>query len=255
MKKLHVLAILVSSIISFSTASYANETAHQHAHWSYEGKTGPEHWAELDEAYKLCGIGQQQSPIDIKSAEVIKKDGLAFEYKPFAADVINNGHTIQFNTVDDTNKILLNNTEFVLKQFHIHVPSEETIDGKHADMVIHLVHADKDNNLAVVALLLNVGEENPAFNKIFNELPTDTDMKISGKQIDINLLLPEDKDYYSFIGSLTTPPCSEGVQWQVMKSPVTISQVQFDSIKAIVSDNNRPTQPLNDRTIKEVDQN
>ncbi|SET54212.1 carbonic anhydrase [Thorsellia anophelis] len=259
-KKLKV-ASFITALLSLPFALQAADNpsaAHEHKeiHWSYTGETGPEHWADLDKSFELCRTGKEQSPIDIKSTQTIKHDGLAFEYQPAMITFVNNGHTVQANLNDSQNSIILDNKPFQLLQFHLHTPSEEAIDGRHSDMVIHFVHSNEDKTLAVVGLLFDIGEENPALEPLLAALPKESgDNNTLAEPFDIKSLLPENKDYYSFMGSLTTPPCSEGVHWQVLKQHVTLSEAQLEQIKAVVSPNARPIQPLNDREIIEVDQN
>lgn len=259
-KRLKIAAVITTLLALPLTTHAADDPhdpqEHHDLHWSYEGKTGPEYWADLDPENTLCRTGTEQSPIDIKSSAVIKREGLAFEYQPAMITFVNNGHTVQANLKDSQNQIMLDGKPFQLLQFHLHTPSEETIDGKHSDMVFHFVHSNEDKTLAVVGLLFDIGEENPALEPLLAALPKTAGDEIAlTEPFDIKALLPADKDYYSFMGSLTTPPCSEGVHWQVLKEHVTVSQSQLDQIKAIVSGNARPVQPINDRKIVEVDQN
>ncbi len=221
------------------------------ANWGYEGKTGPAYWDCLSEEYALCGSGQQQSPIDI--TESIKADlpELVFNYQPIPLIIENNGHTIQV-TADKAGTLKIGENAYQLVQFHFHTPSEEAINGKRTDMVIHLVHQNIQGELAVVAVLLEKGETTNSFiETLWNVMP-----KTQGKaqqhevQIDINQLLPlGQKDYYTFAGSLTTPPCSEGVKWVVLKQTVSISSKQLAQYQAVYSENARPLQPLNDRKV------
>ncbi|MFC0179820.1 carbonic anhydrase [Thorsellia kenyensis] len=249
-----VTVLMSTPLLSMAADNPHAPHTHNNLHWGYSGEAGPQHWAELDESYLLCKTGKEQSPIDIKSSKMIKKMGLSFDYQPAKIDFINNGHTVQANLVDSKNKIVLDNKDFQLLQFHLHTPSEEAIDGKHSDMVIHFVHSSEDKTLAVVGLLFDLGEENPTLNALIDALPAKPgDANTLPTPFDINALLPVDKDYYSFMGSLTTPPCTEGVHWQVLKEHVKISQGQLDKIKAIISENARPIQPLNERKIEDID--
>lgn len=257
MKSTFIKTLLAVSCVSiFTSTAFAASDPHvekHSAHWSYTGETSPEHWADLDDAYSLCRSGKEQSPIDISSAEQSTAGTLKFNYIPTVLSVVNNGHTIQANIQQNAGSVTLDSGEYNLIQFHFHTPSEETIDGKHYDMVAHLVHANDNKELAVVAVLFEVGAENPAIKAMFDALPKEEGKTLEGiNGFDPASLLPANKDFYSFMGSLTTPPCSEGVHWQVMKTPVTLSQAQLDEFKAIFPHNARPIQPLNDRKVLEI---
>jgi carbonic anhydrase len=218
--------------------------------WSYEGKTGPAHWDCLSEEYALCGSGKQQSPIDITESIKANLPALEFNYRPIPLTIENNGHTIQITT-DKAGELKIGDDAYQLLQFHFHTPSEEAINGKRTNMVIHLVHQNAQGELAVVAVLLETGEmANPLIETLWNVIP-----KTQGKpqhhevQIDINQLLPKEKDYYTFNGSLTTPPCTEGVKWVILKQTASISTKQLAQYQAVYTGNARPLQPLNDRKV------
>jgi len=222
--------------------------AHSNAHWSYEGETGPSHWGTLSEEYALCGTGQQQSPIDITESVTADLPPLEFNDSPIPVVIENNGHTIKM-TAAGTLKI--GDDEYQLFQFHTHTPSEEAINGKQADMVIHMVHKNAQDQLAVVAVLLEVGETaNPLIQTLWNVMPK---MVSKAQQydtlIDLNQLLPQDKNYYTFEGSLTIPPCSEGVRWMVLKQPVSISGEQLAQYQSVYPKNVRPLQAVNGRKV------
>lgn len=221
-----------------------------HGHWGYEGHEGPHHWGELDPGFMACKNGKEQSPINITTA---KKSAdlkpIAFSYKASAAEVVNNGHTIQVNLADG-GSIKLGDEEFKLLQFHFHTPSEEQIDGRHFPMVAHLVHKSADGKLAVVAVLLELGQENAALKETFGNMPAKAgDKQTLSAGLNAADLLPQDRTYYAFKGSLTTPPCSEGVRWQVLQKPVSISVGQFAAFKGLYPMNARPIQPLHGRRV------
>jgi carbonic anhydrase len=247
MKKTLVCAAVVASF-AFSNA-FAEEGQ---AHWGYEGKTAPNHWGELHSEFAACSIGKEQSPIDIR--DVKKQDSLpaiGFNYTAGPAEVVNNGHTIQVN-LQSGGTVSLASGEYKLKQFHFHSPSEEKIDGKDYPLVAHLVHSTDDGKLAVVAVLFKQGRENPALARIFGVMPAQGSEKVAlGADFNSADLLPGNQSYYSFIGSLTTPPCSEGVQWQVLKTPVELSKKQIETFRKFYWKNSRPVQPLNNREIRE----
>lgn len=219
-------------------------------HWSYEGAGAPAHWAELDEKYSLCGSGKSQSPIDIPTKGLEHKpQPIEFHYNTSKINVVNNGHTIQAN-YDAGSYAVIGGKKFNLLQFHFHSPSENTIDGKPADMVAHMVHKADDGTLGVVAVLFKAGKENDFLKPIWSNLPLESGTKTaSDDTIFAANLLPEEKSYYHFTGSLTTPPCTEGVNWNVMATMVEASQNQIDAFTSIFPKSVRPVQPLNGRKI------
>ena len=219
-------------------------------HWGYEGNTGPAHWSHLSEEYALCATGKQQSPINIATSVKADLPPLTFNYKSIPLTIVNNGHSIQM-TADKAGTLQVGDDSYQLLQFHTHSPSEGAINGKRFDMVIHLVHKSAKGTLAVVAVFLEKGENpNPLIASLWKVMP-----KVAGKpqqhdvQIDINQLLPSKHDYYAFEGSLTTPPCSEGVKWMVLKQPVSISAEQLAQYREVYFGNARPLQSLNGRKV------
>ena len=225
--------------------------AQEHPHWGYGGKTGPEHWAELEADYGQCRLGREQSPIDIRDAKKADLPPIVFSYTDGPAEIANNGHTVQV-TPSAGGSIRVGDVEYALAQFHFHAPSEEKIAGKAHGMVAHFVHKSAEGRLAVVAVLLDAGRESGAWRPIFDNLPGEVDetRPLPGG-VDPARLLPESRGYYTFVGSLTTPPCSEGVRWFVLKHPVSISQAQLAAFRKLYPHNARPTQPTNGRTIEE----
>src|SRR3954469_3999317 len=219
-------------------------------HWSYGEHGGPAEWAELDEGFATCKLGKFQSPIDIRGAKTTDLPAIRFTYKPSPLKLIDNGHTIQVNYAPGSS-IEVDGKRYDLVQFHFHMPSEEKIDGKAHDMVAHLVHKAFDGQLAVVAVLLDKGGANPTIAAIWKNLPSTKDKEASvNTNIDVATLLPAKKGYYTFQGSLTTPPCSEEVRWFVMKSPVTIAESEVAAFGKLYPMNARPTQPSNGRSIE-----
>ena len=224
------------------------------AHWGYTGHEGPSNWGDLDPKYEMCKLGSSQSPIDIQSKDVVATTGLEkieFNYTTAASKVLNNGHTVQVNLLGGSS-IKVDGIEFNLIQFHFHTPSENNIEGKSFPLEAHFVHASKDGKLAVVALMFEDGAENPALKKIWNKMPTEAGKSnacgLSHEAIDT--MLPKNRDYYRFNGSLTTPPCSEGVRWFVLKDYSTISKAQVEKfLHAVHHKNNRPIQPTNARKV------
>ena len=219
--------------------------------WSYDGEHGPAAWARLAPEYALCGTGQRQSPIDITDGIKVTLDAVKFEYRPSAFRVLDNGHTVLVN-VASGNAIEVMGKRYELVQFHFHRPSEERIDGKVFDMVVHLLHKSADGKHAVVAVLLESGSAQPVVQSVWNNLPLEKGTEVIAQgPIDPAGLLPEDRRYYTYMGSLSTPPCSEGVRWMVMKTPVHVSPEQLQIFARLYPMNARPVQPLHERLIKE----
>jgi carbonic anhydrase len=220
-------------------------------HWSYGGETGPAAWAELKPSFATCATGQRQSPIDIRGGLKVDLEAIKFDYRPTGFNVIDNGHTVQAN-LGLGNSIEVNGRRFELLQFHFHRPSEERINGRQYEMVVHLVHRDPEGRLAVVAVLLEQGRAHPIVQAVWNSLPLEKNEELTAPApLDPSLLLPEDRRYYTYMGSLTTPPCSEGVLWLVLKQPVSLSPDQLTLFARLYPMNARPTQPNSDRLIKE----
>ncbi len=224
--------------------------AHGNVHWSYSGAEGPEKWGDLSTAYELCKTGHQQSPIDIQHTQQAGLAALQVEYEANPLHVVNNGHTIQVNYAAGST-LKLGHTTYQLLQFHFHSPSENTLNGKHFDMEIHFVHKDQDGHLGVLGVFVEKGDSNIALQEIWSHLPkaAKTEAKPKGVVINGRDLLPKSQDYYRFVGSLTTPPCSEGVQWHVMKKPIQASGDQIRDFVDIVGKNNRPVQKLGHRLL------
>ena len=222
------------------------------AHWDYAGSGGPEAWGRMKPEFMTCSTGTRQSPIDIRDGIKVNLDPVQFDYnKPSGFRVIDNGHTVQVN-VAAGNSIEVMGRHYELVQFHFHRPSEERIDGRQFDMVVHLVHKDIDGRLAVVAVLLDRGSAQPIVQSVWNNLPLEKGDEIAARlPIDLNRLLPAERGYFTYMGSLTTPPCSEGVLWMVMKAPVQISADQIGIFARLYPMNARPIQSVAGRLIKE----
>ena len=220
-------------------------------HWDYAGNAGPDAWGTMQPEYSKCSTGTRQSPIDIRGGIAVDLEPIKFDYRPSAFSVIDNGHTVQVN-VEPGNSITITGRRYELVQFHFHRPSEERINGRQYDMVAHLVHKDVDGRLAVVAVLLDRGSAQAIVQSVWNNLPLEKGDEVrAGTRIDLSQLLPEDKRYYTYMGSLTTPPCSEGVLWMVMKQPVPISVDQVAIFSRLYPMNARPIQQADGRLIKE----
>lgn len=232
-------------------AAAAPSHAGHGAHWDYSGEVGPEAWGRLKPEYSQCSTGQRQSPIDIRGGIAVQLEPIQFDYRTSGFSVIDNGHTVQVN-LPPGNAISVLGRRFELLQFHFHRPSEERINGRQYDMVAHLVHQDAEGKLAVVAVLLDRGVAQPIVQAVWNALPLEkNEAQAAPGTIDLNKLLPEDRRYYTYMGSLTTPPCSEGVLWMVMKTPVPVSPEQIDIFARLYPMNARPVQQAAGRLIKE----
>ena len=226
--------------------------ASQSSHWGYSGKEGPKNWGKISKDYAICGSGKNQSPINLTGFISSDLQPIGFNYKPGGSEILNNGHTIQVNYPAGST-ISVNGHEYELKQYHFHSPSENLIDGKSYPMEGHFVHADKDGNLAVVAVMFEEGAANPSLAKAWPFMPKKAGLtKAFEKNASAWDILPGNKEYYRFNGSLTTPPCTEGVTWLVMKTPMTASKAQIAKFTKIMKKpNNRPIQAVNARPVLE----
>ena len=227
----------------------ASESSDAHVHWAYNGAGGPATWSALKPEYSLCGNGQRQSPIDIRGGLAVDLEPVRFDYQASRFAVVDNGHTVQVN-VGPGNSIEVGGKRFELVQFHFHRPSEERIDGRQFEMSLHLVHKDEQGRLAVVGLLFEKGPPQPVLQKVWNNLPLEKNDEAQARvPLELAELLPADRRYFTYMGSLTTPPCSEGVQWIVMRQPVTLTQEQIDIFARIYPMNARPVQSASGRRI------
>ena len=233
-------------------ADHASEAGH--AHWDYANSAdgaGPEAWGRMKPEFARCSSGTRQSPIDIRDGIKVNLDPVQFDYKPSTFRVLDNGHTVQVN-VGPGNSIDVAGRRYELLQFHFHRPSEERINGRQFDMVAHLVHKDIDGRLAVVAVLLDRGSAHPLVQAVWNNLPLEKGDEVPARTtLDLNALLPAERSYFTYMGSLTTPPCSEGVLWMVLKTPMPISSDQIGIFARLYPMNARPIQSASGRLIKE----
>jgi len=235
----------VSGLLQLGVANAAAQP-----HWGYTGHGGPDSWGELSEKFHTCAAGVNQSPIDVSGSVEAKLPAIGFAYQGQPREIVNNGHTVQVNVAPGS-YITVDGQQFELKQYHFHTPSENLIEGKQYPLEAHLVHADARGNLAVVAVMFEQGSHNAVLAQLWDELP-----RHGGEQHalaaapDLDALLPQDRSYYRFNGSLTTPPCSEGVRWLVLSQPLSIDSAQVDAFAAAVhGHNNRPVQPLHARIV------
>ena len=248
-------SIIIAIVLAISSAVYAG----QGVHWGYEPDNGPSTWGKLNRDWALCSEGKQQSPIDLADAKPKEMDEMKLEFptaslriihQTHVLDAIDNGHTIQIN-YDGGETFKIGNRRFVLRQYHFHSPSEHTVNGRHYPMEMHLVHVSEDKKLAVIGVFIDEGRHNEAFDRIWSNLPTQTGQEVHHEnvQVDIDHILPENRATYRYWGSLTTPPCSQGVGWFVYAEPIELSRDQIQAFRKIFHGNNRPIQPLNDRAL------
>ena len=232
---------------------YFSKGPHKHAaEWGYTGKQGPEFWGALSPKYHLAKDGKQQSPIDIQTKKAIAESlpPLKFDYRTERMSGVNNGHSIQHNEQPGS-FLHVGADKYSLEQYHVHVPSEHTYDGKHADMELHFVHKSSAGKVAVIGVMVNADSKNPVDIPVYKELPKEKGELVVADQVTRNPqdLIPKDHGYLQYMGSFTTPPCTEGIRWIMMKTPISITPAVFAKFKEIVGGNNRPVQNLNDRKI------
>jgi carbonic anhydrase len=245
---------LLAVALTFAACSPVAVADEHPPHWSYTGATGPEHWASEDPSFATCGTGTHQSPIDIQRTAVKPLPAIQFAYQPIPLTVTDTGHSFQVNAPAGSGGITVGADHYDLVQFHFHRPSEERIHGRGYAMVAHLVHKNSDGKLAVVAVLIREGDANAFLKPVFDNFPAKgtPQASVAGATLNLSDLLPQKHGYYTFDGSLTTPPCSEQVRWFVLKSPVTASAAQEQQFAVRYDHNARPVQPLNDRTVEET---
>jgi Carbonic anhydrase len=228
-------------------------------HWSYHEEGGPAGWGKLSPVYSLCGSGQSQSPINLlgnarKGTPEWKVDykttTLHISHNEQVDELINNGHTIQVTTQSGSS-ISYHGKVYRLKQFHFHTPSEHTVDGQHAPMEIHLLHQADDLTLAVIGVFVREGKHNSNFDQLIKYLPNapGETKTYDSVTIDISIHVPKNLKAYHYVGSLTTPPCSENVQWLVLRDPIEMSRSQLAAFSTRLKNNNRPTQNVNERMV------
>jgi len=242
-------AVIAIGLASLSSLVFAvGEHGKHGTHWSYQGELGPDNWTKLQPEFGACA-GKNQSPIDVSEMIEAEMKPIHFDYKAGGREVVNNGHTIQVN-IEDGSSIVIDGIQFNLKQFHFHSPSENHISGKSYPLEAHLVHADKDGNLAVVSVVFSEGKANAAVGAVWGQMPKAEGKNALPTKVSATGLLPKSRDYYRYNGSLTTPPCTEGVRWFVMKKPMSVSKEQLSAFQTTLGfANNRPIQPVNARPI------
>ena len=222
-------------------------------HWSYTGDDGPSHWGMLHPAFAECGAGHFQSPIDIpREAETARSNDITFAYSTGPATVVDNGHTVQVTPTAE-NAINLGGAGYRLRQFHFHTPSEHAVEHRRHAIEIHLVHQDDADNIAVVGIFANEGDENERLGPFFERLPDERTVSPTLSALNPGWLLPAERTHYRYYGSLTTPPCSEGVKWTVMATPIQLSKRQIAAFQTLYRANARPLQPRPDWCLRPED--
>lgn len=243
--------IAASSLFGCSSLTSATKEKGKTA-WGYIGEKGPENWSSLSDEYNICQAGKNQSPVNLESTVDADLTPLEINYQDSPLRIINNGHTIQVN-YQPGSFLTIDDERYELLQFHFHHPSEHKIEGEALPMELHLVHKGEKGNLAVIGVFLKEGQSNPTLQKIWQQMPTRQGREKNISKVNINAsdLLPEDKDYYRYFGSLTTPPCSETVNWIVLKEPVEISNPQVQKFAQVFPMNARPIQLVKRRFLLE----
>lgn len=245
---------LSGKITSVVAGEHASKTAAGHAapHWSYEGETGPEHWGELSPDFKVCQLGLEQTPVDLSAGMKGETGPLNFNYRQMPLRIVNNGHTIQVNA-DPGCSMLIGQTRYDLVQFHFHHPSEHLVDGKAFDMEIHFVHKAENGALAVVGVFVKSGAHNDGLKPIFAQMPKSAGPEVSASGVfDPKDFFPASQNHFRYMGSLTTPPCSEGLTWTVFRDPIEASPDQIREFAALFPNNARSVQRKNRRFIIET---
>lgn len=244
-------ALLISVAFGVLAVGPAFADTHESkAHWGYKGAGAAHHWGDLSEEYHACKAGLKQSPVNIDKYSQVELPALELSYNAVPLEVLNNGHTVQVNYAEGSSMSVGGKT-FNLLQFHFHTPSEHYLDGAPYPMSVHFVHKADDGQLGVVGVMMKVGEHNPVIEGIWQNVPASGETKSAlGVELNAMDLLPEAKGYYAYEGSLTTPPCTEGVAWHVMKDPIEVSAAQVTAFQSIFPVNARPIQDLHGRVVQ-----
>jgi carbonic anhydrase len=240
--------LLACSLIGSALAVQASSGD---AQWGYYGHEGPDHWGDLSTDFATCKTGQAQSPINIDTAIPATLPPLHLQYRASNLELVNNGHTIQVN-VEPGSHLQINNTSYELKQFHFHTHSEHELSGHYLPMEMHFVHQNNDGEFAVIGLLARTTyRDHPVLARLWEHMPRQAGETVKPPRLRLNpvSLIPPSRDYVTYQGSLTTPPCTEGVRWIVLQQPARVSRQQIQQFTDTISDNARPVQPLNQRQI------
>lgn len=245
--KFSVLSFLLGiSIVGISNA-YHSSIAES---WSYSGAEGPSNWGNLSTEFATCKLGTKQSPINFENGSKTNLPNIEFTYDYTPFKIVNNGHTIQIN-YQPGSYIKIAGKKYELLQFHFHTPSEHRVNGQKYPMEAHLVHKSEDGELAVLGILMTEGSQNEFIEALWSNIPeAGVEKTVSGVEVNASALPPQNKSYYHYTGSFTTPPCTEGVNWNVFTTPIEISKEQIANFTSFYKENARPVQPLNDRTVE-----
>ena len=221
-----------------------------HGHWTYEGDEGPSHWGELSPEFEMCGKGRMQSPIDVAGANEIVKVSVSMSYQPVPLTIFNNGHTVQAQ-LGGAGSILVGGKKFHLLQVHFHTPSEHVVSGLPYPLEAHFVHRAADGALAVIGVFVREGKENKPLAALLRHAPKQKadPQTYPDVSVDPSAFIPKTGSFYRYMGSLTTPPCSEGVNWFVVEQPIEASKAQIGVLREAEGMNARPAQPANNRLI------
>jgi carbonic anhydrase len=255
-----VLMVALTVATAMTALGDGAVAASEGPHWAYHGAEGPSSWGKLSPEFATCASGRAQSPIDIGETSSGSLPTLQSDFRPASlriahtehvADAINNGHTVQVTYADGADTLTVGDTRYELVQFHFHVPSEHAVHGKRSPMEMHFVHKSASGQLAVIGVLVEEGAENPAFGPMLRNLPKakGTERHYEHVKVDVDDLLPKVRTTYRYEGSLTTPPCAEGVKWLVMTNPLFVSRAQIAAFTKVLEANNRPLQPGNGRAV------
>jgi carbonic anhydrase len=255
-RSLLLASLWAPAFLPAQTADYSNYVSPWKTAWDYKGARGAEHWSELDSQYAVCNVGKQQSPIDIRNARKADLPAIRFEYRSGPIRyVINNAHTIRVNYHDAPgtgNFLIVGDKRYQLTQFHFHHPSEDLVGGKQYEMVLHLMHTASDGETAGVAVQLKTGQANATIQRVWDHMPaSEGQQSTDDAELNPAGMLPQGTQYYSYLGSLTAPPCTEGVRWFILKTPVEVSAKQIREFAKLYPDDARPLQPLNGRVVQE----
>ena len=245
-----LLGVFLGCKPSEQPAEQIEEKKHE-IHWGYEGEGGPAHWGSLKQEYATCGNGLYQSPININKTITAVLDDIVFSYKESPLRIINNGNSIQIN-YEPGSSVTVDGQTYELIRLDFHAPSEHTVKGEFYDMEMQLVHKNSKNEFAIVGVMLEKGSPNNIIQVLCDNIPLEINKEnvVKGISINANGLLPDNTSYYHYYGSLTTPPCSEGVIWSVLKTPIEVSEEQIAKFSSIIGvNNNRPVQPVNKRFV------
>jgi carbonic anhydrase len=247
------LGALVASVSAFASPPVSGDWATPH--WSYSGDSGPTHWSAMSPRFIECGKGNAQSPIDLETrdAKTGKAGPFHIDYEKGAVDLVNDGHTVEADVGDVRDKVFFDGDTYRLDQFHFHAPSEHTEDGSHFPLEIHFVNENQNKRVVVLGVMVKLGKENESLAPVLSRLPaSENDGSAKGRApvtVDLASVLPADHKAFVYTGSLTTPPCTEGVHWIVMTQPIEMSQDQITAFTRIFPDNHRPLQKANGREV------